>query len=327
MHQLRINLSALATDVDATYVLGKAKGVEVEKPSPSRKMSSQAHAAMERAATGKGAHLPALVQALDELKSNAHADRLPSVMKDMGDACKALEAVLWSPEFRSIVGKNFADLPSMVDVAASQSGGMPQLTDSMPQLTNGEKMPSVSKHCTGTPQKRGHELKLAAAHGTPGAAVLEPSPNGHSDKIWAKEPSLSPTIPRIMVRGSPAAAQALETQSQSGPLSAKVQSMVPRSCGGELRAAGCYVVSLDGTRLTLCSAEAPTSRASIDIRSGIEECRLREQVFLSLNVLQPVPGSAPEDGVMDHKTYTFRFDAAPLAAAFNSRLSAHVKPW
>lgn len=120
---LRTNLSALTTEVDATYVLAKAKGEEVERPAPSRNMSMRAHAAMERAVSCQGAHLPSLLQAIEELKARSMPERLPQLREDLGGACKALEAVLTSADFRAIAGKAFTELPPLDVVAPRAAAG------------------------------------------------------------------------------------------------------------------------------------------------------------------------------------------------------------
>jgi len=315
LNQLRVNLTALASDVDTTYVLGKAKGAEVEKPSPSSKMSGNAHAAMERAVTGRGAHLPTLVQALDELKTNSQPDRLPHVMKDLGDACKALETVLWSSEFRAIVGKNFADLPPVGDVSANRGG-----RGGAPQLMDRERTPALAETSAGALARR-FDASKASAFGMP-----EQSPQGeaagHGTPHKRGQELEAPAVPRIMVSAAPSAAVAGE---RGGVLRARVQSMTAWQCGGELRATGCQDLALSRDKLVIGGESA--AKTTVDLRNGIEECRLRDLVLLTLTVLQPAAGSAPEDGVLDHKAYTFRFDSASLAAAFHSRLAARASPW
>merc|ERR1719229_805915 len=81
------------------------------------------------------------MQAIEDLKSRSAPERLPSVAGSLGDACKTLQTVLQSPEFRASVGDSFGDLPPLGaesgDGAISEGpqhrveagGGLLQLSD------------------------------------------------------------------------------------------------------------------------------------------------------------------------------------------------------
>jgi len=107
---LKSNLEQLHEAVEDVYVLGRARGLAIEKPSPSKQMCARAHACIERAVNGRGCHAQALMQVIDELKGRSAAERLPCVVAGVGEACEALQSVLSSQHFRSLVGDHVPDL-------------------------------------------------------------------------------------------------------------------------------------------------------------------------------------------------------------------------
>jgi hypothetical protein len=121
---LKSELSQLNEAVEETYVLARARGNSIEKPAPSQRMSSRAHASIERAVIGRDCHAHALMQAIDELKSHSAPERLPHVVEGLGDACTSLHVALSSPEFLARVGDSFPELPSLSAHAANYAGGL-----------------------------------------------------------------------------------------------------------------------------------------------------------------------------------------------------------
>merc|ERR1719356_366250 len=114
LQSIRSNLEQLNRRVDETYVISRARGASIVKPAPSERMSSRAHSFIERAVIGQSSHLKVLLQSIDELKAKSSPERLPHVTEGMGDACKNLEDLLWSSEFKACVGDSFPQLPSLV---------------------------------------------------------------------------------------------------------------------------------------------------------------------------------------------------------------------
>lgn len=117
VQRLQASLKGLSKAVDAELVIAKARGRTVKKPLPSDRMSSRAHAAVERALVGQDCHLSALLHTLEELKTRSSPERLPHVVEGLGDACVQLQNVLTSPQFRARVGDSFPQrLPSLANM-------------------------------------------------------------------------------------------------------------------------------------------------------------------------------------------------------------------
>ncbi|CAL1155237.1 unnamed protein product [Cladocopium goreaui] len=117
VQRLQASLKGLSKAVDAELVIAKARGRTVKKPLPSDRMSSRAHAAVERALVGQDCHLSALLHTLEELKTRSSPERLPHVVEGLGDACVQLQTVLTSPQFRARVGDSFPQrLPSLANM-------------------------------------------------------------------------------------------------------------------------------------------------------------------------------------------------------------------
>lgn len=119
VQRLSSNLEGLNKAIDDSYVIARARGTAVEKPGPSSRMSARAHAAIERAVIGRGAHVPSLLKAIDDLKSRSSPERLPHVMGGLGDACQSLRIALSSPDFRACVGGAFPDVSLLGQPAAT----------------------------------------------------------------------------------------------------------------------------------------------------------------------------------------------------------------
>lgn len=135
VQRLKANLEQFNQAADETYVMARAKGSAVPKPSPSSRMCSRAHSAIERAVTGRESHAQSLLQAIDELRTRSSPERLPQVTEGLGDACLQLQAVLSSSEFRACVGDSFPELPPLAPgVAATRAA---HLSDSAGGSTPG----------------------------------------------------------------------------------------------------------------------------------------------------------------------------------------------
>ena len=128
VQRLQTSLKGLSKAVDSELVIAKARGRTVKKPLPSDRMSSRAHAAVERALVGHDCHLSALLHTLEELKTRSSPERLPHVVEGLGDACVQLQNVLTSPQFRARVGDSFPQrLPSLANMTRERP--TLQLTD------------------------------------------------------------------------------------------------------------------------------------------------------------------------------------------------------
>eukprot|EP00403_Amphidinium_massartii_P024622 CAMPEP_0178401700 /NCGR_PEP_ID=MMETSP0689_2-20121128/16439_1 /TAXON_ID=160604 /ORGANISM="Amphidinium massartii, Strain CS-259" /LENGTH=738 /DNA_ID=CAMNT_0020022533 /DNA_START=36 /DNA_END=2249 /DNA_ORIENTATION=- len=112
--QLKVALEQLSQYIDNVLVLARARKSAVEKPCPSARMSSRAHAAVQRAAIGRDSHAPLLLATFEELKARSAPERLPLVVEGIGDACTQLQRALNSPEFRARIGDSFPELPPIV---------------------------------------------------------------------------------------------------------------------------------------------------------------------------------------------------------------------
>jgi hypothetical protein len=136
---LKSELAQLNEAVEETYVLARARGNSVEKPAPSQRMSSRAHASIERAVTGRDCHAQALMHAIEELKNRSAPERLPHIVDGLGDACVSLQAALSSPEFLARIGGSFPELPSLHQSTAIYANGVadahPALEDEPPVLS------------------------------------------------------------------------------------------------------------------------------------------------------------------------------------------------
>jgi len=111
--KLKANLEGLREAVDNELVLAKAKGRKVKKPVPTEYMTGRAHAAIERAVVSKDCHSTLLLQTLEELKARSAPERLPHVIEGVSNACKSLQNVLTSQQFRARVGDAFPPVQSL----------------------------------------------------------------------------------------------------------------------------------------------------------------------------------------------------------------------
>eukprot|EP00450_Noctiluca_scintillans_P026084 CAMPEP_0194515232 /NCGR_PEP_ID=MMETSP0253-20130528/47855_1 /TAXON_ID=2966 /ORGANISM="Noctiluca scintillans" /LENGTH=892 /DNA_ID=CAMNT_0039358963 /DNA_START=30 /DNA_END=2708 /DNA_ORIENTATION=+ len=114
VQKLKSNMELLSKFVDGSLVLARARGISVEKPAPTDRMSARAHACIERAVVGRQSHAALLTQALEELRARSAPERLPNVMEGLGDACVQLHTVMSSEVFRACVGDSFPELPSLL---------------------------------------------------------------------------------------------------------------------------------------------------------------------------------------------------------------------
>eukprot|EP00438_Fugacium_kawagutii_P009523 Skav209796 [mRNA] locus=scaffold1201:194772:199557:- [translate_table: standard] len=125
VQRLQTSLKGLNKAVDSELVIAKARGRTVKKPLPSDRMSSRAHAAVERALVGQDCHLSALLHTLEELKTKSSPERLPHVVEGLGDACVQLQNVLTSTQFRARVGDAFPQtLPSLAVSSGHQRANL-----------------------------------------------------------------------------------------------------------------------------------------------------------------------------------------------------------
>jgi hypothetical protein len=131
--RLRVLLENLKRAVDNHLIVAKSRGYAVEKPAPSQRMGQRAHLAIERAVVQSSSNVQMLLQAVEDLRQRSSPERLPQVVRGIGDACIQLDAVLSSQEFRSCVGDSFPDLPRIRDAALGRTSNEIQL-DVRPQL-------------------------------------------------------------------------------------------------------------------------------------------------------------------------------------------------
>jgi len=111
--RLKASLEGLREAVDNELVLAKAKGRKVKKPVPTEYMTGRAHAAIERVIVSKDCHATLLLQTLEELKTRSAPERLPHVIEGVSNACKSLQNVLASQQFRARVGDAFPPVQSI----------------------------------------------------------------------------------------------------------------------------------------------------------------------------------------------------------------------
>jgi hypothetical protein len=135
--KLKTKLESLNKAVDDCLVVKKWSGYAVEKPTPSERMGQRASMAIERAVNQSSNHAQLLLERIEELRQKSSKDRLPEVKAKLCDACKQLDAVFKSSQFRACVGDSFpTDLPQLSDEA---------LGPSRPQIADAPRQPGASR--------------------------------------------------------------------------------------------------------------------------------------------------------------------------------------
>lgn len=122
VQRLRGSLEGLHEAVDTELVIAKAKGYKVKKPAPTEYMSARAHAAIDRAIISRDCHANLLLQTFEELKARSAPERLPQVVEGLSDACKSLQNVLSSQQFRARVSGAFPQVKALDSAPASPTG-------------------------------------------------------------------------------------------------------------------------------------------------------------------------------------------------------------
>lgn len=113
LQRLTMHLERISSSLDKTYVVGRARGLSVEKPAPSSKMQTRSFAALERVMAGPTSHLSQLMQQLEALRNQSAPDRLPHLVKHLGSGFAGLSEVLTSPEYHAHVGDTCCKLPPL----------------------------------------------------------------------------------------------------------------------------------------------------------------------------------------------------------------------
>lgn len=321
VQRLKSHLESVNSALESVYVLARARGQHVEKPAPTRRMCARAHAAIERAVTGRSSHTQVLVQLLEELKGRSDPTRMPTVMEGLGTACTSLQKVLASPEFKSIVGTSFPELPPL-------SSGSSDL----------------SLRAAATSSKRPHTLSIEDVHSQPRVEIEELSEDeeqgplqmqvSFSGTTCTPDSSSSTWVPAVRGVSEPQPGgvstrkveRAFTFTGGGLMLRAEVYRLCWSSrftCGGAmLQRHDQRIVEVVGDRLLIYQkGSLQIIKSTIDISTGVAECSLHREGVLRLLLLRLPPGARPSDGVHECKEYFFEFPTAQLARDFHRALS------
>lgn len=289
VNRLRQHLELVNNAVEQIYVLAPARGEAVGGPSPSERMCVRAHEARKRCVSNRGAHLPALLQTIDELKARSSLDRLPAVVEDMTDACRSLHGLLSSPEFLSRVGKRAFPCSTERIVKLADAA------QATPDVRNSAAAEQVNHDETST-------TKLAdAAHIAPDVrnSVAAEQVNDDETSTTASGATASSSRDefRILVRRLP-----------SAPL-----------CGGSGSGIGdLRTLLIAGGKLHIYEKGSTSNvKHIVELAYGIDSCipgPTDEMVALVVR-LSPL-GASAADGVIEFKDYLFKFPSPTVAAAF-----------
>jgi len=301
IQRIKAHLEKLNEAVEGVYVLARARGVKVEKPAPTSRMSARAHASIERAVTGRSSHVHTLLQTIEELRARSSPERLPHVMEGLGDACMALQTVLASQEFRAHVADGFPELPSLGNGPAVEVAGGSRLSIEghkapFPALTPGA---SASTTSSFTPPQLEDVTTLSETENELASV------NSGAGGVGPEAPAAMPPV-----------------HAPRRELFADVHRMVTAGCGGGLKRHDERSLSVSDGRLFIFDKGSRTKvKTAVDIASGIEICRLAPEGIMSLVVQRLPQGASAQDGVSECKHYTFQFPSEQLAREFHDELT------
>lgn len=296
---LKGSLEHINEAVESAYVLARARQGRVEKPAPSDRMCSRAHACIERAVTGRSSHAKALGQAIEELKARSAPERLPMVTGSLGDACKTLQVILQSPEFRDSVGDAFANLPPLGDAAGGAGQTQPRASTGLLQLADG-----VDSDTDVEPRSAEleDEPRIVELGEESVAMKMSPSFECHSERSTA--PS------------------SRESQSTVGSVTqAEVWNCTASRVGRRLKRRDQRVIVVHDGCLHIYEKGGARVEAVMDPVLDMSSCAVR-LCMLSLAARRLPEGASWEDGVFEHAEYSFEFDSADFAATFYSELKS-----
>lgn len=280
------SLEDLNKAFEDAYVLARARGKSAPKPGPSSRMCLRAHTAIERAVTGRGAHMQMLLQAVEDLRSRTAPERLPHIVGGLGDALCSLQQALASPEFHACAG-----------ATAAVSLPLPDAPAPLVQLApiRGE---------TESLQWGRNTIKF-------GNAVL-----------GADDQSVSLATGGDAAQAGSDASQTRDT-SQDGDFTAEVKRLVPATCGLGLKQHDYRSLRISGGDLHICEpGSKDVVKMVVNVSRDVDECRLlRGSAMLSLAVVRPSVGADAADGVVDHKSYIFEFLTKGFATDFHNRIT------
>lgn len=306
VQRLRANLDQINEAFEGAYVLARARLGRVEKPAPSDRMTARAHSCIERAVTSRSSHAQALGQAIEELKARSAPERLPTVSGSLGDACKTLQAILQSTEFRASIGDAFTELPPLGDMesASARSAqppqvGLKQLADGTASDGNdGDAHMLAIEWCDQAKELPAGDQGAAAAKIS--AWPSERSEHSTTDSSHGEGPSLSGLFAQTRV---------------------DVYFVTPSRLGTGMKRRDRRRLALQDGRLhifEMCLGDEV--EAIMDPSIHMPDCKYDQDRMLSVSAQRLPEGASWEDGVFEHANYTFEFESAELAAAFYSHL-------
>jgi len=321
VQKLKHHLESLNEKLDDAYVLARARGQSIEKPSPSTRMCSRARAAIERALIGRNSHANQLSQLIDELRSRSAPERLPHVAKGLGDACMALQHVLASPEFLSHVGDSFPQLPAL---AGSETGlgvpgralGQNASAPAAPALAIKDRQPMQD---TARVQAKRVQFDIDDMAETSTRSAT-PISTGRRENRYDSWTSCCTSISKSSV-GSPCSSTASPRAEADGTARADVYRLVTsKVTGGYRRHDRRSLEVLDGQLLVYEKGSRMNVKSSIQLPGGIERIGMRSETILEILVSRLPACASPTDGVAEHKSYMFEFASAQIMQDFCEEL-------
>lgn len=290
VHRLKCHLERLNASLEAVYVLGRARGLAVEKPAPSNRMCARANAALGRAIVGKSSHAEELMKAVDQLKTRSAPERLPHVAKELSDACITLQQVLASSQFRAVAGDAFPELAGPISRQMSES-----YSDSNHHLALAD-TPSTS--CT--------DIQVRVVEGVHEARASMPRKAG--DNPQHEIALRDATLFEVPLTGN------------SRKLAADVCRLGPRFLGSRrlARSREQRILTVSDGQLRILSKAGVQSKVelSVDLPGGMERCLQLSDGILDMRVARVPQGADPSDGVFEFEEYTFEFSSSDSAQEF-----------
>jgi hypothetical protein len=283
VHRLKYHLERVNASLEAVYVLGRARGLAVEKPAPSTRMFARASAALGRAIVGKSSHVEELMKTVEQLKARSAPERLPHVAKELSDACMTLQHVLASTEFRAVAGDAFSELPTLIAGPISRPASESQSDFS-------------------------HQLAIA---GTPSTSCTEIEVRGF-DEARSKVPinHLIQDAERKEVSGA---------ECHSKMLTAEVCRLGSRFLGSRRLARSLeqrILTILNGELCVFSKADLQCKELSVHLPAGVERCLLLSDRVLDIRIARIPKGAHASDGVMEFEECTFEFTSSESAQEF-----------
>lgn len=351
--KLKGHLEWLHQFVDQVLVIAKAKGMRVDTPFPTDKMSHRAHDAYMRAVDGRDSHAQALLTSFEQLRQRSHPDRLPYVVESLGDACSNLQALLTSPDFQNRISNRDA-FPQLVSGVTGR-GSRPALaiSDGDPESpAHGfdpgprQRLDSDASSRSPSPEpRRGGHGEPAGRDVSPTRRVSRGEPVGEVTPAMGARLALPPaarqggTSPGASPRTGPQRSPALEVEELdlfvgSGPGEAPHASAPPVALTAEVyRLTEAYarhdkrLLSLSGTEgmLYIFDKGSTTSvKTEVNVRMDIVDHTLSSglvlMVFLRRRDKPSWRSSFTPRGRPETKVYHFEFLSTEQAQAFQSAL-------